>query len=163
MNIRNLRARIVSSILALGIVVSLVGLGANSSLAQSITVTTPFSFCVNNQAYPKGRYEFTHISQWVLSIRNVNERDKSFFLIHPDDRVARGSTSDPVGSVSGLTFRTSQGFQELQAVHGPGFDFSVQLAGQMTPRDKSKNRGTPKPMNCFTERSSTRGRNKTGQ
>jgi hypothetical protein len=54
MNLRNLRDRIVSSMLAIGVVGSLVGLGSHSVSAQSITATMPFPFCVNNQAYLMG-------------------------------------------------------------------------------------------------------------
>src|ERR1700678_1769648 len=84
MNLRNLSHRIVSSMLALGMIGILAGLGAHSASAQSITATTPFPFCVNNQAYPMGTYRFTLISQWILSIRNMNGGGESLFPIHPE-------------------------------------------------------------------------------
>jgi hypothetical protein len=108
MNIRNLRNRFVSPMLAVGIVGTLVGLDAHSVSAQSITVITPFSFCVNHQAYPNGRYRFTLISQWILSVQNVNGEDESFFQIRREDGNAQGVASSPMTSAGGVTFRTFQ-------------------------------------------------------
>jgi len=163
MNLRNLCDRIVSSMLALGTLASVVGLGARPVSAQSITATTTFPFCVNNQTYPMGRYQFTLVSQWILSIRNVNGRGQNLFPIHPEVAGPRGLASGPVGPVDGVTFRTVQGLRELKAVHVAGSNLTFELIGQEIQRDKSETRGPLKPISCLTEGSSIRGRNTTGQ
>jgi hypothetical protein len=163
MNIRNLRNRFVSPMLAVGIVGTLVGLDAHSVSAQSITVITPFSFCVNHQAYPNGRYRFTLISQWILSVQNVNGEDESFFQIRREDGNAQGVASSPMTSAGGVTFRTFQDVKELQTVHEPGSDSTFELIGQAFPRENSKTRRLLKPTNCFTEESSIGGQNRTGR
>lgn len=159
MNIRNLRAHIVSAMLAISVVVGFSGLGTHSALAQSITVTTPFPFCVNNQAYPKGSYKFTHISQWLLSIRDVNGGDESLFLIRPEGRVAQGLETGRVRSARGVTFHTFQDLRELQAFQDPDSGVTFELIGQGISRDKSKTRGSLEPINCFNEKPLMRARN----
>jgi hypothetical protein len=163
MNLRNLCDRIVSSVLSLGIVGTLLALGTHSVSAQSITATTPFPFCVNHQAYPMGTYRLTLISPWLLSIHNVNGEDEGLFQIHPEAGNREGIASGQVGSTNSLTFRTFPDFRELQAVYEPSSDMTFELIGQGIPRDKLKTHGSLKPINCFTEKSSVRGRNTTGQ
>jgi hypothetical protein len=138
MNIRNLRARIVSTMLAIGVVGGFVGLGTHSVLAQSITVTTPFPFCVNNQAYPKGRYEFTHISEPFLSIRDVNWGGESLYLIRPEDSVAQGVATGRVRSARGATFHIFQGFRELQTFDDPDSGLTFELIGHANPHSYPK-------------------------
>jgi hypothetical protein len=162
MNLRHIHGRIVSSILGLGIIVSLAGVGTHSVAAQSVTATTPFPFCVNHQEYPSGRYRFTLISNWLLSIRNVNGGGESLFEVQPEAGTPRGLSSGPVGSVGGITFRNIQGLRELRQVHEAGSDVSFELVGQRIPRDKLRSRGPLDPINCFSEKSSIRARN-TGQ
>jgi hypothetical protein len=161
MNLSNLRDRIVSSTVALGMIGSLAGLGAPSASAQSITAAMPFSFCVNSQAYPIGNYRLTLISPWLLSIRNLNGGGERLFQVHPDVGTAQGRISGPVRSMDGLTFGTVQGLRELKAVHEDGSDLTFELIGQGIPKDKT--RGQLKPASCFTDRSSVRGRNTTSQ
>jgi hypothetical protein len=163
MNIRNLRAHIASTILTISLVVGFPGLGTRSALAQSVTVTTPFPFCVNNQAYPKGSYEFTHISQWFLSIRHVNGGGKSLFLVRPEDRDAQGLVTGRVRSAHGVTFHTFQGFRELQAFYDPAADLTFELIGQRISRDKLNIHGSLEPVNCFNQKLPIRGGNTTGQ
>ncbi len=151
MNIRNLCNRFVSSMLAIGIVGTLVGLGAHSASAQSIVVTTPFSFCVNQQTYPKGRYRFTIKSQWVLSIQNVNGKDESFFHIRREDGSAQDLASGPMASVGGVVFRTFEDIKELQTVHEPGSDSTFELIGPALPGKNLKTRRVLKPTNRSTE------------
>jgi hypothetical protein len=160
MNIRNLCNRFVSSMLAVGIVGSLAGLGAHSVSAQSITVTTSFPYCVNSHAYPKGKYQFTLISQGLLSIRDVNGGSEKLFPVHPEFAGAHGLAGAPMG---GLTFRAFQDVRELQAVYEPGSNLIFELIGQESPRENLKTRGSLKSTNCFTEESSIRGRNTTGR
>jgi hypothetical protein len=163
MNLKHLCDRIVSSMLALGIGGCLVGLGAHSASAQSITVTTPFPYCVNNQAYPRGEYKFNLITEWLLSIRSVDGGGESLFQVQPEVGVSQGLASGPEGSAGGVTFRAFQGFRELQSVHAPGSDLTFKLAGRRTARDKSKAHGSLQPINCFTEASLIRSRKVTGQ
>ena len=163
MNIRNLSNRFASLMLALSIVGSLAGLGTHSVSAQSILVTTPFPFCVNNQAYPKGSYRFTLLSHWILSVRNVNGEQERMFPVGPKDGGAQGLVSGPMGSASGVTFRSFQGFKELDTVHEPVSGLTFELIGQRSRGENLKTRGTPKPTNCLTEESSIRGRNTTGR
>jgi hypothetical protein len=147
MNIRNLCNRFLSSMLTIGIVGALVGPGAHSVSAQSIIVTTPFSFCVNRQAYPKGRYRFTLRSQWILSIQNVNGEDEGFFHIRREDGSAQDLASGPMASEGGVTFRTFEGIKELQTVHEPGSDSTFELIGHGFPRKNLKTRRLLKPTN----------------
>lgn len=163
MNLRHLCNRVVSSLVVICCGGSLVEVSAHSVSAQSITVTTPFSYCVNSRAYPGGQYKFTLVSDWLLSIRNVNGGGEDLFLVHPEAGGAKGMTIGSVGPAGGLTFRTFQGFKELQAVHEPGPDLILELIGPATARDKSKTHGSLQPINCFTEGSSAQGRNTTGQ
>jgi hypothetical protein len=155
MNLRNLLDLIVSSTLALGMIGSLAELGAPSALAQSITATMPFPFCVNNQAYPTGTYRLTLISPWLVSIRNLNGGGERLFSVHPKD------LAGPLRSVDGLTFTAFQGLKELKAVHEDGSDVSFELGGQGIP--KGKTRGPLKPTSCLIDTSPIRGRNTTGQ
>jgi hypothetical protein len=159
MNLRNLCDRIVSSMLALGMVGILAGLGAPSVSAQSITATTPFPFCVNNQAYPMGSYRFTLVSQWILSIRNMNGGGQGLFPIHPE----AGGPQGRVASVDGVTFRNFQGLRELKGVHVAGSALAFELIGQGISTDESKTGGPLKAISCFTKESSIRGRNTTGR
>jgi hypothetical protein len=163
MKIRNLSNRFAPSMLALGIVVSFAGMGTHSVLAQSVIATTPFPFCVNNHAYPKGSYRFTLLSHWILSIRDENGVGERFFRIYPEDGGGQGLVSGPMGSAAGVTFRSFQGFKELYAVHDPVSGLTFELIGQRLPGENLKTPGSAKPTNCFTEESSIRGRNTTGR
>jgi hypothetical protein len=163
MNLRHLCHRIVSSMLALGVGGLLAGLGTHSASAQSITVTTPFSYCVNNRAYASGEYKFTLLSQYLLSIRNVNGGGESLFLIRPEDGGDRSLARGPVESLGGVTFRTFQGFKELHAVHEPVSNLTLELIGHGISRDKLKTGRSLVPINCFSEKSSIRDRNTVGQ
>src|SRR5580693_4702801 len=78
MNFGNLSHRFVSLILAVGIAGGILGLGAQAASAQGITATTPFSFSVDNQQYPPGKYQFTLASLWLLSIRDVDGGGEKF-------------------------------------------------------------------------------------
>jgi hypothetical protein len=156
MNPGNLCHRIFSSILPSAIVGSFLGLAANSAWAQSIVVTTPFSYCVNYQAYRGGTYQFTLISPWVLSIRNVKGGAANFFPVHPEAVVAQDLDHSRVASTGGLTFATYSGVRELQAVHEPGSGFTSELVLRRT-------HGSLMRINCFSEGSSTRDRDTTGR
>lgn len=125
MNLRHVRNRIFTSMLALGFVGATFAIGARSASAQSITVTTTFPFCVNNQAFPRGTYQFTPLSQWILSIRDVNGVSEEFFTVRPEFSNREGSQIDPMWKVGGVTFRNSTGVRTLQAVYDPISDRSL--------------------------------------
>ena len=150
MNLRNLRDRIATSTLALGIVGSLVGVGAHSVFAQSMTATTPFPFCVRNQAYPMGTYRFILISPWLLSIRNVNGGGERLFQVHPQPAQRQGLAGRPLGSDDVVSFSTVHGLRELKAVHEAGSDLSFELTGQGITRDNLRTREPLKPTSCFS-------------
>jgi hypothetical protein len=129
---------------------------------RSITVTTPFSYCVNNRAYSSGEYKFTVISQHLLSIRNVNGGGESLFLIRPEGG-AQGLARGPARSPGAITFRTFQGLRVLGTVFEPGSDSAFELISQGISRDRLKTRESLEPINCFSKKSSIHGRNTTGQ
>lgn len=120
MNLRLVRNRIFTSTLALGLVGATFGMDARSASAQSITVTTPFPFCVNNQAFTKGTYAFTPLDHWILSIRNVNGGSAQLFLTYPKDRNDNSrATADAAMKRGGVTFRNSEGVQTLKRFMTP--------------------------------------------
>jgi hypothetical protein len=150
MNLRNLRDRIASSTLALGIAGSLVGLGAPSVFAQSMTATPPFPFCVKSQAYPMGTYRFILISPWLLSIRNVNGGGERLFPVHPQAAHRKGLAGRPLGSDDVVSFITVHGLRVLKAVHEAGSDVSFELIGQGITTDNLRTREPLKPISCFS-------------
>jgi hypothetical protein len=164
MNLRNQCDRIFAPVLALSIVATIVGLDAHSASAQSITVTTPFSYCVNTQVYPRGTYRFTLVSERLLSIRDVNGGGESLFLVRPEDRDTKGSAADRVTSADGLSFRTLHGVRELQGIHESGWNVAFELIGQGIWRDEAKARRPLKLANCSIEKSAIpRQKNTIGQ
>lgn len=133
MNLRHVRNRIFTSMVALGFVCAILAMGARPASAQSITVTTPFPFCVNNQVFPRGTYRFTPQSQWLLSIRNVSGGPEELFPVRPGDRERQGSVTGPMGKVGGVIFRNSGGVQMLNAVYDPVLDLSLEFPGHHSP------------------------------
>jgi hypothetical protein len=86
----------------------MLALGTQTAAAQAIIVTTPFAFSVGSQCYPAGRYQFTLLSEWFLSIRNVNGGGEKFFKVRPEE-------NGPLGSHGGLTFATPKAISSLCA------------------------------------------------
>lgn len=127
MNLRLVRNRIFTSMLALGLVGATFATGARSASAQSITVTTPFPFCINDQAFPRGTYRFTTVSEWILSVRDVNGENEELFPVHPEARNREDSQTGPMWNVGGVTFRTAQGVHTLKAVYDPTSDVSFEF------------------------------------
>src|SRR6202011_74715 len=103
-------AKLILGAVAIG---GMLALGAQTATAQAITVTTPFAFSAGSQSYPAGTYQFTLLSQWSLCIRNVNGGGQRFVAVHPEE-------TGPLGSQASLTFRNSEGHENLQAVYVPG-------------------------------------------
>jgi hypothetical protein len=107
----------------------MLALGTQTATAQAITVTTPFAFLAGSQSYPAGTYQFTLLSEWSLSIRNVNGGGERFFTVRPEENGASGSHG-------GLTFRNSEGHQNLQKVYVPG----TMTAAELLPHDALSHR-----------------------
>ena len=147
MNLKYSLNRISTSVLFLLIGASLLVLPARSASAQSITVTTPFAFCINNHAYPQGTYRFTPVSEWLISIRNVHGTHESFFEAHPETAGPRGSASRPVQKTGGLTFLTLHGIRSLQTVYVPSADASFDVIGPTLLHDDRTHRSAH-PTTC---------------
>ena len=107
----------------------MLALCTQTATAQAIIVTTPFAFSAGNQSYPAGTYQFTLLSEWSLSIRNVNGGGESFFMVRPEENRA-------LGSQAGLAFRNSEGRQNLQKIHLPG----TMTAAELIPHDALSHR-----------------------
>jgi hypothetical protein len=111
---------------------STLALGTQTATAQeAIIVTTPFAFSAGTQSYPAGTYKFTLVSEWSLSIRNVNGGGERFFTVQPEE-------NGTVGSQGGLTFRNSEGQASLQAVYVPGTDRAAELFQHDTRSNRPK-------------------------
>jgi hypothetical protein len=94
--------------------------GTQTATAQAITVTTPFAFSAGSQSYPAGTYEFTRLSEWFLTIRNVKGGGEKFLAVRPQGKLT-------LKSQGGLTFSNSEGHRNLQAVYVPGTDSAAEL------------------------------------
>jgi hypothetical protein len=118
-------------VLAAVIMSGMLALGTRNAGAQAIIVTTPFAFSAGSQSYPAGTYEFTRLSEWLLSIRNVNGGSQKLFAVRPEN-------NDLPGSKGSLTFRNSDGHQNLQAVYVPGTGRTAELRQPDEINDKAK-------------------------
>jgi len=110
---------------------SMLALGTQTASAQAIIVTTPFAFSAGSQSYPAGTYQFTLLSEWSLSIRNVNGGGERFFKVIPEENGTSGSQGS-------LTFRDSEGHSSLQAVYVPGADRAAEVAQHDTRSNRAK-------------------------
>ena len=88
----------------------ILALGTQAASAQAITATVPFAFSAGDQLLPAGTYQFTLLSGWSLSIRNVKDGGEKFFAIHPEQDGSH--TSHPR-----VVFRNSGGHKNLAAVY----------------------------------------------
>jgi hypothetical protein len=118
-------------ILAAGSMSAMLALGTQTAKAQAIIVTTPFAFSAGSQSYPAGTYQFTLVSEWSLSIRNVKGGGEKFFTVHPEEKGLPGLHG-------GLAFRNSEGHSNLQAVYVPGTDRAAELFQHGTRSDRRK-------------------------
>lgn len=114
---------ILAKLVLVAVVSAMLALGTQNAGAQAITATTPFGFTAGSQSYPAGTYEFTLLSNWSLSIRNVNGVGQKFFTVRPEDNNAPGSKGR-------LTFHNSGGHQNLEAVYVPGTGRTAELLQQ---------------------------------
>ena len=129
MNREKVSHRFTQIVLAIAMASGLLGFSAKTAAAQSIIVTTPFSFSVENQHYAAGTYEFTLPSDRFLSIRNVNGGPQEFFLVCPGQ-------DGPLGVRGGVIFQSSNGHRILESVYVPGTDISAVL---MEPKPDGDN------------------------
>lgn len=110
---------------------AMLALGTQNAGAQAIIMTTPFAFSAGSQSYPAGTYEFARLSEWLLSIRNVNGGSQKFFTVRPEDNSLPGSKGN-------LIFHNSDGRQILQSVYVPGTGRTAALLQQDEIGDKAK-------------------------
>jgi hypothetical protein len=141
MNLDNLLHRFVAPMLILVVAGGLPVLAPQSASAQEITVTAPFPFSVDNQQYPAGTYQFSLLSEWLLSIHNT-DRKENFFPIRPERSGASGSRGH-------LTFYQCEGHNELRAVYIPGTDMTAQLVGPKNAGNEMRTHYSRPSMNCF--------------
>lgn len=113
----------------------MLAMGTQNSEAQAIVATTPFNFSVGSQSYPAGTYEFTLLSEWSLSIRNLDGGKEQFFTIHPAD------DSPLLRSTGKLIFQNSAGHRNLQAICVPGTGRIAELMQQDETSGRAKSEG----------------------
>lgn len=113
---------------------STLALGTQTATAQAIIVTTP-AFSAGSQSFPAGTYQFTRLSEWSLSIRNLNGGGEKLFMVRPEE------TRSPESHGGQLIFRdsvsNSKGQRILEAVSMPGRDTAAELL-QHGPAKKTK-------------------------
>jgi hypothetical protein len=90
----------------------LLAVGTHTASAQAITVTVPFAFAAGSQHFPVGTYQFTLLSAWSLSIRNVQGGGERLFTVHPKENGSKASRARVV-------FRNSEGEKSLETVYVP--------------------------------------------
>ena len=112
----NLDKFIVAAVITSG----LLALGAQTVSAQSIIVTVPFDFSAGDQVFPVGTYQFTSLSEWSLSIRNVKSEGEKFLTVRPKQNGSRASRSS-------IVFHNSKGQKILEAVYVPESDMGAEL------------------------------------
>ena len=105
-------------------------LGTPTASAQAVIATTPFAFSASSQFYPAGTYQFTMLSAWRLSIRNMNGGAERFFTVTPEEKRSQGRGA--------LLFRNSEGHKNLQAVYIPGTGIAAELVQDRTVSNKEK-------------------------
>ncbi|MFZ0305228.1 MAG: hypothetical protein WAL75_21235 [Terracidiphilus sp.] len=148
MKLTNVRTRVLTSILTLGLVGATLVAGTGSVSAQSITVTTPFPFCVSNHAFPKGTYLFTPVDGWLLSIRNVNGGSEQLFLAHPEDLNMNSRSTAAAMKRGGVTFRNLEGVRTLEEVSDPGSGVAFELPEHGVSTGKAPAHQSPNEHAC---------------
>ena len=155
MNLERIISTLAKLILGAVAIGGMLASGAETATAQAIIVTTPFAFSAGNQSYPAGTYQFTLLSEWSLSIRNVNGGGEKYFMVRPEEK---GS----LGSHGSLTFRNSKGHRNLQAVYVPGTDIAAELF-QHNARSNSAKSDTSLVSTVSSEKLTTEKQNATGR
>jgi hypothetical protein len=129
MNHTKFKAICARVIIAAAATSGILALATQTAPAQAITATVPFAFSAADQRYPAGTYEFTFLSQWSLSIRNVQGGGERFFTVQPQQN---GSHASPAR----IVFHNVRGQKTLEAVYLPKSDGDGELLGgaRLTPR-----------------------------
>jgi hypothetical protein len=120
MNREKFTAICARAIVAAVITSGILALGTRTASAQAITATVPFAFSAGDQQLPAGTYQFTFLSPWSLSIRNVKGGSEKFFTVHPEQ-------NRPHASRARVVFRNSGGQKNLKAVYLPTSDGGGEL------------------------------------
>ena len=120
MNLKRLKSICAKAIIAAVTTSGILALGTQTVSAQSIIVTVPFDFSAGNQVFPVGTYQFTSLSEWSLSIRNVKGGGEKFFTVHPKQNGSRASRD-------GIVFHNSKGQKNLEAVYMRESDMGAEL------------------------------------
>jgi hypothetical protein len=110
MNYEKLKATCAKAIVAAIVTSGISALGTHTASAQSIIATVPFVFSAGDQTFPAGTYQFTSLSEWSLSIRDVKSGGQKFFAVQPTQDGKRASRD-------GIIFHNSKGQKNLEAVY----------------------------------------------
>jgi len=132
MNREKFKAICAKAIVAAVTTSGLLALGTQAASAQAITVTVPFAFSAGDQPFPVGTYQFTFISQWSLSIRNMKGGGEKFFTVHPQQNGSHASHAR-------IVFRNAGGQKRLEAVYLPKSDGGAELvsSARVSPKLQS--------------------------
>jgi hypothetical protein len=120
MNCDKFKAICTKAIVAAIVTSGIFALGTQTASAQSIIATVPFAFSAGDQPFPAGTYQFTSLSEWSLSIRNVKGGGEKFFTVHPKQDRSRASRD-------GIVFHNSEGQKNLEAVYTRESDMGAEL------------------------------------
>ena len=120
MNYEKFKAICAKAIVAAIVTSGIFALGTQTASAQSIIATIPFAFSTGDQPFPAGTYQFTALSEWSLSIRNMKGGGEKFFTARPEQNGSRASRSSVV-------FHNFKGQKILEAVYVPGSNISAEL------------------------------------
>jgi hypothetical protein len=110
MNYEKFKAISAKAIVASIVTIGIFALDAPTASAQSIIATVPFAFSAGDQTFPAGTYQFTSLSGWSLSIRDVKSGGEKFFAVQPTQDGSRASRD-------GIIFHSSKGQKSLEAVY----------------------------------------------
>ncbi len=120
MNRETFKAICAKAIVAAVTTSGLLALGAQTASAQAITATVPFAFSAGDQPFPSGTYQFTLLSSWFLSIRNVKGGGERLFAVHPQQNGSHTAHAR-------LVFHNSGGQRNLEAVYPSQSDGGAEL------------------------------------
>jgi len=135
---------------------SMLALSTQNAGAQAVIINTPFAFTAGSQSYPAGTYEFTLLSAWTLSIRNVNGGRQKFVTVRPED-------DSRLGSKGSVTFDNSDGHQALEAVYVPGTGRTAELLRHNKIDDRTKSDSSLASLHASSGKGMTGKQNVTGR
>lgn len=132
MNYQKSKAICAKAIVAAIVTSGIFALSTQTASAQSVIATVPFAFSAGDQPFPAGTYQFTSLSAWSLSIRNVKGGGEKFFTARPKQNGSRASRSR-------IVFHDSKGQKLLEAIYVPGSDIGAELLtyADASPKDQS--------------------------